>query len=215
VDRTDPSKNIVRGFLAYARLLRSHPELKRRVQFYAFLQPSRQDIAEYRAYLRSIRSTADRINEEHGLPGWVPIRLELGENLRRAVAAYREFDVLLVNPIYDGMNLVAKEGMMVNQRNGMLVLSENAGSHEELGEWAVSVNPFDVDATAEALYAALTAPEASRRSLGDSIRKRVRVHDIGRWLSLQIRDLRDLVLPEDSPDVSRIDDPPRPNRRFG
>jgi len=77
------------------------------------------------------------------------------------------------------------------------------------------VNPFDVDATAEALYAALTAPEASRRSLGDSIRKRVRVHDIGRWLSLQIRDLRDLVLPEDSPDVSRIDDPPRPNRRFG
>ncbi len=215
VDRTDPSKNIVRGFLAYARLLRSHPELKRRVQFYAFLQPSRQDIAEYRAYLRSIRSTADRVNEEHGLPGWLPIRLELGENLRRAVAAYREFDVLLVNPIYDGMNLVAKEGMMVNQRDGMLVLSENAGAHEELGEWAVSVNPFDVDATAEALHTALTAPEASRHSLGDAIRRRVSVHDIGRWLSLQIRDLRDLVLPEAAADVSRIGDPPRPNRRFG
>ena len=203
VDRTDPSKNIVRGFLAYERMLKAHPELHGKVEFYAFLQPSRQDIRAYRAYLRSIRRTANRINTQLGRKGWRPIRLELGQNLRRAVAAYREFDVLLVNPIYDGMNLVAKEGMLVNERDGMLVLSENVGAHEELGEWVVSTNPFDVDATAEALYLALTAPVESRRAMGDAIRQILRTNDITRWISLQIRDLRDLVLPG------------TPNRRAG
>jgi trehalose 6-phosphate synthase len=193
VDRTDPSKNIVRGFLAYELLLRRHPELHRTVQFFAFLQPSRQDIAAYRDYLGAITRTAARINGRFGQRGWTPIRLELAENLRRAVAAYRDFDVLLVNPIYDGMNLVAKEAMMVNERAGALVLSENAGAHEELGEWAVSVNPFDVSATAEALYAAIAMPAAARRASQEAIRQVVRANDIGRWLSLQIRDLRDLL----------------------
>jgi trehalose 6-phosphate synthase len=193
VDRTDPSKNIVRGFLAYELLLRRHPEVHRTVQFYAFLQPSRQDIAAYRDYLRSITQTAARINGRFGQRGWTPIRLELAENLRRAVAVYRDFDVLLVNPIYDGMNLVAKEAMIVNERDGVLVLSENAGAHEELGEWAVSVNPFDVSATAEALHAALTMPAATRQAHQEAIRRTVRANDVGRWLSLQIRDLRDLV----------------------
>lgn len=193
VDRTDPSKNIVRGFLAYELLLRRHPELHRTVQFFAFLQPTRQDIAVYRRYLDSITRAAGRINARFGQRGWTPIRLELAENLRRAVAAYREFDVLLVNPIYDGMNLVAKEGMIVNEHDGVLVLSENAGVHEELGEWAISVNPFDVGATADALHAALTTPRATRRHMGEAIGQRVRANDIGRWLSLQIRDLRDLL----------------------
>jgi len=193
VDRTDPAKNIVRGFLAYELLLRRHPELHRVVQFFAFLQPSRQDIAAYRDYLGAITRTAARINTRYGHRGWIPIRLELAENLRRAVAAYRDFDVLLVNPIYDGMNLVAKEAMMVNERSGALVLSENAGAHEELGEWAISINPFDVGATADALHAALHLPEATRRAHCESIRRWVRINDIGRWLSLQIRDLRDLV----------------------
>ncbi|HXM57624.1 MAG TPA: trehalose-6-phosphate synthase [Candidatus Dormibacteraeota bacterium] len=193
VDRTDPAKNVVRGFLAYELLLRRHPELHRTVQFFAFLQPSRQDITVYRDYLGAITRTAARINARFGQRGWTPVRLELAENLRRAVAAYRDFDVLLVNPIYDGMNLVAKEAMVVNERNGALVLSENAGAHEELGEWAISINPFDVGATADALYAALHLPESTRRSNGESIRRWVRTNDIGRWLSLQIRDLRDLV----------------------
>ncbi len=193
VDRTDPSKNIVRGFLAYELLLRRHPELHRTVQFYAFLQPSRQDITAYREYLGAITRTAARINGRFGQRGWTPVRLELAENLRRAVAAYREFDLLLVNPIYDGMNLVAKEAMMVNERDGALVLSENAGVHEELGEWAVSVNPFDVSATAEALHAALTLPAMARRASLEAIRRTVRANDISRWLSLQIADIRDLI----------------------
>jgi trehalose 6-phosphate synthase len=193
VDRTDPAKNIVRGFLAYELLLRRHPELHRAVQFYAFLQPSRQDIPVYRDYLAAITRTANRINSRYGQRGWTPIRVELAENLRRAVAIFRDFDVMLVNPIYDGMNLVAKEAMIVNERDGALVLSENAGAHEELGEWAVSINPFDVSATGEALHAALTMPQTERRARMESIRQWVRTNDIGRWLSLQIRDLRDLV----------------------
>ena len=195
VDRTDPSKNIVRGFLAYERMLQQHPDLHRKVEFHAFLQPSRQDIRAYRSYLRLIRRTAERINAELGDERWHPIRLELGQSMRRAVALYKDFDVLLVNSMYDGMNLVAKEGALVNQRRGILVLSENVGAHEELGEWVLTVNPFDVDATAEAIYLGLTAPEESRRALSEAAAQIVRTNDIGRWLSLQIRDLRDLVSP--------------------
>jgi len=193
VDRTDPSKNVVRGFQAYELLLRRHPELQGAVQFFAFLQPSRQDVAAYREYRDAITRTADQINSRFGRQGWVPVELEMEENLRRAVAAYRDFDVLLVNPIYDGMNLVAKEAMMVNERDGVMVLSENAGAHEELGQWAVAVNPFDVGATADALYDALTMARPERLERGEAIRRWVRANDVGRWLSLQVRDLRDLV----------------------
>jgi trehalose 6-phosphate synthase len=202
VDRTDPSKNIVRGFLAYELMLRRHPELHRRVQFYAFLQPSRQDIDVYREYLAAIMRTAARVNARFGQRGWSPIRLELADNMRRAVSIYRDFDVLLVNPIYDGMNLVAKEGMVVNERDGVLVLSENAGAHEELGEWCLTVNPFDVGATADALHQALSTPSHIRQSWIEGIRQQVRANDIGRWINLQIRDIRDLLPPPTSP-VSR------------
>jgi trehalose 6-phosphate synthase len=199
VDRTDPAKNIVRGFLAYERLLRAHSELAGSVQFYAYLQPSRQDISSYRDYVMSVRATADRINRELGTRAWKPIRLEFGDNLRRAVAAYLEFDVLLVNPIHDGMNLVVKEGALLNRHDGMIVLSENAGAYEELGEHTITINPFDVDATAEALHVALGSSDRVRRRFAAAARQQVRSNDIGRWLSLQIRDLRDLVLDDPIP----------------
>ncbi len=193
VDRTDPSKNIVRGFLAYERMLKRNPSLRRRVVFWAFLQPSRQDVPAYRAWLREIRRTVRRINQENGEDGWEPIRLELGESLRRAVAAYRNFDVLLVNPIYDGMNLVAKEGMLANRTGGVLVLSENAGAHEELGEHSLTINPFDVDDTAQALLRALRMPAEERRMRGDEIRQVIRANDLSRWINRQLQDLRELV----------------------
>ena len=127
VDRTDLSKNIVRGFLAYERMLEDHHELHGEVQFWAYLQPSRQDIDDYRAYLGSVLSVAARINRKFSRGGWTPIRVEVDDVMARALAGYRQFDVLLVNPIYDGMNLVAKEGVICNRREGVLVLSENAG----------------------------------------------------------------------------------------
>ncbi|HEX6489120.1 MAG TPA: trehalose-6-phosphate synthase [Candidatus Dormibacteraeota bacterium] len=193
VDRTDPSKNIIRGFRAYDRLLASHAEHRGKVQFWAFLQPSRQDVAEYREYLRAIRRTADAVNNRWRKDDWEPIRLEIGENIRRATALYKTYDVLLINSIYDGMNLVAKEGSLVNQRDGVLVLSENAGAHEELGEHALTVNPFDVDDTAEALHRALTLPQAERHRRAEALRQIVRTNDLSRWVSLQLQDLRDLL----------------------
>jgi trehalose 6-phosphate synthase len=195
VDRTDPSKNILRGFLAYARMLREHRELRGQVVFWAFLQPSRQDIGRYRDYMRAIRESVTEINAELGERNWVPIRLEFGENVQRAFAAYRNFDVLLVNPIYDGMNLVAKEGMLLNRKDGALVLSENAGAHEELGPFAITVNPFDVAVTADSLYEALHLPRIVRRKRQEGAREIIRTNDINRWVARQFEDVRELVRP--------------------
>jgi trehalose 6-phosphate synthase len=196
IDRTDPSKNIVRGFIAYEKLLRYHPELRGEVQFWAFLQPSRQDVAVYSRYLRMIRQTAGRINSEFGSEQWLPIRLEIGESERKAVAAMKNFDVLLVNPVYDGLNLVSKEGALVNQTDGVIVLSENAGAHEELRGKVLSINPFDVEATAAAMYTGLTMPLEDRHRMNELAREVVRTNDIARWISNQVQDLRDLVRPE-------------------
>jgi trehalose 6-phosphate synthase len=195
IDRTDPSKNIVRGFIAYEKLLRYHPELRGEVQFWAFLQPSRQDVAAYRRYLRQIKQAATRINSEFGTHEWQPIRLEIAESERKAVALMKNFDVLLVNPVYDGLNLVAKEGALVNQTDGVIVLSENAGAHEELREHVLSINPFDVEATAAAMHTGLTMDPEERHRFNEGARNVVRTNDIARWISNQVQDLRDLVAP--------------------
>jgi trehalose 6-phosphate synthase len=193
IDRTDPSKNIVRGFLAYEKLLAHHPELKGRVQFWAFLQPSRQDVAVYRNYVRRVRQVVQRINAQYGASGWLPIRLELGENVRKAMAALRNFDALLVNSVYDGLNLVAKEGALVNRNDGVIVLSENVGAHEELYPHVLSVNPFDIESTANAMHQALVmgAEERSRRN--EAAREVIRTNDIARWITRQVQDIRDLA----------------------
>src|SRR5215204_2328237 len=133
VDRTDLSKNVVRGFLAYGRMLERPPEMKGEVTFLAQLQPSRTDISEYAAYLEAVGTTAREVNEEYGTASWRPVELFMEDNFPRSVAAYKNFDVLLVNAVRDGMNLVAKEAAVINEKNGVLVLSENAGAHEELG----------------------------------------------------------------------------------
>jgi len=193
VDRTDPSKNIVRGFLAYEKLLTHHPELKGEVQFWAFLQPSRQDVVAYRTYMRKVRQVVARINSQYGTHGWMPIRLEFGESVRKAMAALRNFDVLLVNPVYDGLNLVVKEGALVNRSEGVIVLSENAGAHEELQQHVLSINPFDIEATAEALHEGLVMAAEERRKLHEGARDVVRTNDIARWITRQVQDIRDLV----------------------
>jgi trehalose 6-phosphate synthase len=193
IDRTDPSKNVIRGFIAYDKLLHYHPELRAKVQFWAFLQPSRQDVSAYTRYLREIRQSASRINSELGTPDWQPIRLEIAESERKAYAALKNFDVLLVNPVYDGLNLVAKEGALINQKDGVIVLSENAGAHEELRGHVLSINPFDVEATATAMHAGLTMGIEERRRLNEGARNVVRTNDIARWISNQVQDLRDLA----------------------
>jgi trehalose 6-phosphate synthase len=189
VDRTDLSKNIVRGFLAYGRMLERHPGMKGEVTFLAQLQPSRTDVPEYAAYMEAVGRTAEEINQRHGTDSWRPIELFMEDNFPRSVAAYKNFDVLLVNAVRDGMNLVAKESAVINEKNGVLVLSENAGAHEELGEHALSVNPYDVDAQADALHAALNMPRDERGRRSRAVREVVESNTIKDWVEAQIRDI--------------------------
>ncbi|MFI9762558.1 trehalose-6-phosphate synthase [Streptomyces sp. NPDC051963] len=162
VDRTELSKNIVRGLLAYQQLLDDHHELRERVVHVAFAYPSRQDLAVYREYTAEVQQLADEINSAYGTPGWTPVVLHVKDDFARSLAAYRLADVALVNPIRDGMNLVAKEVPVVSDEGCVLVLSREAGAYEELGEDAIVVNPYDVTGTAEALYEALTMPVGER-----------------------------------------------------
>jgi trehalose 6-phosphate synthase len=188
VDRTDPSKNIVRGFLAFELFLEEHPEWHRRVTMLALLDPSRQAVPEYAAYLERIEQAVADVNGRFGGEGWLPVDLQVADNFPRSVAAYKQYDVLLVNAVFDGLNLVAKEGPLVNTRDGVLVLSENAGAHEELAPWALTVNPFDVAGQADALHAALTMPDADRETRAAGLREQVRTHDIAAWTEAQLAD---------------------------
>jgi trehalose 6-phosphate synthase len=189
VDRTDPSKNIVRGFDAFATLLADHPELLGRVTFLAILQPSRQDVPEYADYLAEIGAVATRINASYVHEGHEPIDLRLQEDLPLAVAAYSVCDVLMVNALADGMNLVAKEAVVVNTRDGVLALSENTGAHQELGAFAVTLHPFDIQQQADALYQALTMDREVRRARREAAAGVVRENDLGKWLVAQLMDL--------------------------
>jgi trehalose 6-phosphate synthase len=182
VDRTDPSKNIVRGFRAFELLLDRHPDLHRRIGMLALLDPSRQNIPEYAEYLAAIEREARRVNDRFQQPGWRPIDLQIEDNFAKSVAAYKQFDVLLVNAIFDGMNLVAKEAPLVNTRDGVVVLSENAGAHAELGDWALTVNPFDVEGQADAIVEALALDVEDRRRRLHAIRAHVRSHDLNAWV---------------------------------
>ena len=198
VDRAELSKNILRGLLAYERFLLDHQEWAGRVSFLALLNPSRQHLPEYRAYAQECVALAERINGDLGRPGWKPIELSLQDDYARALAAYQLYDVLVVNPVYDGMNLVAKEGPVLNGQDGALVLSENAGAFAELGPWAVPVNPFDVEASAEAILAALTMDPAERGRRARELRKAVSRNRIDRWVAAQLRDLDRVRPSEDS-----------------
>jgi trehalose 6-phosphate synthase len=192
VDRADLSKNIVRGFKAYDVLLDDHPELSERVTFLALIQPSREDVEEYCAYLDRIRRVVADVNLKHGTADWQPIDLRLQDDLDFAVAAYKVFDVLVVNAIFDGMNLVAKEAAVVNRHDGVLALSENTGAHEEMGAFALTLHPFDIQQQADALYAALTMDPDERRERHDACAATVRGNDIGKWLREQLTDVRRL-----------------------
>ena len=195
VDRTDPSKNIVRGFRAFELYLDAHPELHRRVGMLALLDPSRQEIPEYAEYLAAIEREARRVNDRFQQRGWQPIDLQIEDNFAKSVAAYKQFDVLLVNALFDGMNLVAKEAPLVNRRDGVVVLSENTGAHAELGEWALSVNPFDVEGQAQAIETAFDLDADERRRRLERIRAHVRRHDLEAWIDSLLAALDRVVSP--------------------
>jgi trehalose 6-phosphate synthase len=190
VDRTDPSKNVVRGLRAYDLFLSQHPEWRGRVTMLALLDPSRPEIPEYAEYVGAIQRAVREVNDRWYMTGmWTPVDMRISDNFPQAVAAYKHYDVLLVNAIFDGMNLVAKEAPLVNQRDGVLILSENAGAHQELSPWALCVNPFDIQAQADAIYQALTMHATERHERIEGLRAQVREHDISRWIGTQLEDL--------------------------
>jgi trehalose 6-phosphate synthase len=190
VDRADLSKNVLRGFNAFDIFLEQHPEFREKVTFIAQLMPSRTDVPEYAEYLERIEAVVAVVNHRHGSPDWMPIQLKLRDDLEEAVAAYKHYDMLMVNAMFDGMNLVAKEGPMVNERAGVSVLSENTGAHEELGEFALSVNPFDLQELADSIHAALTMPVEERRRRHEGLKSIVTARDPGDWIDDQLADIR-------------------------
>jgi trehalose 6-phosphate synthase len=190
VDRADLSKNVLRGFTAFDTFLAQHPEFREKVTFIAHLQPSRQDVAEYQEYLERIEALVAIVNHRHGTTDWMPIDLRIYEDFPGAVARYKHCDLLMVNSIFDGMNLVAKEAPIVNERDGVLMLSENTGSHEELADCALSVNPFDIQEQADTIYRALTMDPEERRLRAERLREVVLARDPGDWVDEQLADIR-------------------------
>ncbi|MCZ9354588.1 trehalose-6-phosphate synthase [Streptomyces mutabilis] len=190
VDRTELSKNIVRGLLAYRELLAGRPEWRERVVHVAFAYPSRQDLAVYRDYTAEVRRVAESINEEFGTAGWTPVVLHVKDDFARSLAAYRLADVALVNPVRDGMNLVAKEVPVVSDEGCVLVLSREAGAFEELGEDSVVVNPYDVSGTAEALHEALGLPAGERAERSKRLAAAGTALPPARWFLEQMDALR-------------------------
>lgn len=192
-DRVELSKNILRGLEAFRVLLEMYPEHHGKVQMFALLVPSRMEVEQYSEYLKDIMAMAGLINADYADDFWEPVRIIVGDNYSRAIAAMQIYDVLLVNPLADGMNLVAKEGAMVNQRDGVLILSENAGAFYELGEPALTVSPFDVFGTAKAMHTALTMPQTERRERAETLRAMVKKNDVKLWFHNQIQDaLKDM-----------------------
>lgn len=191
VDRIELSKNLVRGFLAYEELLETQPRWRRQVMMIALAYPSRQSLAEYLAYRSEVEHTAARINESWGDEDWTPIVLDVADNRARSVAALMSYDVLLVNPVRDGMNLVAKEGPLLNGNDGVVVLSREAGAWDELSPSVLGINPFDLTDTARALDAALAMPDADRAERAAALRQLVEGRTAQDWLDDQLREATD------------------------
>ncbi len=189
VDRIEPSKNIVRGFEAYDLFLTEHPEWHERVTFVASIYPSRQNLATYQAYRQEVETRVAQVNRRHGTETWRPIELDTRDDFPSSVALLRRADVLMVNPVRDGLNLVATEGALVNERDVVLLLSPEAGSFDTLADVVIAVPPFDLAATADAMGRALDLDTAERSRRFRALRSRASERTPANWLDDQLRAL--------------------------
>lgn len=193
VDRLEPSKNILRGFRAFNTLLERYPEFRGRVKFIAFLVPTRTHLKLYQRYVREVKEIIESINNEYRTEGWQPIELIYENNYTQAIAGMCLYDVLLVNAVVDGMNLVAKEGPTVNTRDGVLILSEGVGAYEQLGKNALAVAPADLEGTTQAMYTALTMPAAERSRRALALKRSIEAEDLTGWLLSLLEDAATLI----------------------
>ncbi|MDQ3946478.1 MAG: trehalose-6-phosphate synthase [Actinomycetota bacterium] len=182
VDRLEPSKNIVRGFAVFDLLLESRPEWRERVVFVALAYPSRENLPEYLAYRQEVEQAARRVNQRWGTDDWQPVVLDTNDDYPTSVAALGGYDVLMVNPVRDGLNLVAKEGALLNRRDGVLCLSRGAGSFDELADAAIEIHAFDVLQGASALHAALSMSGAERATRARRLRELAGARTPAMWL---------------------------------
>ncbi|HYU73188.1 MAG TPA: trehalose-6-phosphate synthase, partial [Ktedonobacteraceae bacterium] len=181
------------GFQAYDTLLERHPELQKRVTFLAFLVPSRQSLSLYRTYQDQTLKTIEAVNEKYQTPDWTPIQAFVQNERVVALTALQCYDALLVNSVIDGMNLVAKEGPVVNKNNGVLVLSRSSGAFQQLAEACIPISPADHLETAEALYKALTLPTEERQHLLQLAREEIERNDLHTWIEQQIKEMNDVL----------------------
>ena len=193
VDRLEPSKNILRGFAAFEALLTRYPRYRGRVRFLAFLVPSRTSLREYGDYGRKVQASVDRINARFGHAGYSPVQIFYENDYPQALAGLAVADVVLVNPLVDGMNLVAKEAAVVSRRDAVIVLSETAGAFDQMAGGVLSVAPADVVGTADALRAALEMPAAERAVRLARLRRGVEREEITWWLRRQLEDLAEIA----------------------
>ncbi len=191
VDRLDPTKNVIVGFQAFEHLLETYPDMRGRVTFIALLVPSKSSIDSYKQYQDEAIAYAGQINKRFGNLHWKPIQVFYENNRTQALAAMSMYDVLLVNPLADGMNLVAKEGPMLNDHGGVLVLSREAGAYAELASGCIGIEPTSTENTAAALYWALTMPPAERREMNLRLRQIIRKHDLRAWLEELLADIEE------------------------
>ena len=193
IDRAEPNKNVIRGFRAFELLLSRHPELHRKVTFLAFLVPSRTHIRQYQRYMDEIQQIIDQVNRTFGDNEWQPIQPFMENNYTQAIAGMKLYDVLLANSIIEGMNLVAKEGPVVNVQDGVLVLSESSGAYPQLRESALSVSPTDIEGTMESLFQAIQMPAEERRWRALALAESIQREDLNHWITSQLRDIGQLV----------------------
>ena len=186
-DRIEPSKNIVRGFLAFDRLLEARPGLRGRVVFVAMVYPSRETLAEYLAYASEVQQAVARVNDRWATRDWTPIIFDDRDDFARSVAGLQRYDALLVNPIRDGLNLVAKEGPVLNRRDGLLCLSPEAGAYDEMAPAALAVHPYDIEQCAGVLDTALAMPLDERGVRATKLRELATARTPADWLGDLVR----------------------------
>lgn len=191
-DRADLSKNIIRGFKAYDLFLEKYPEYHGKVKFLTTGKPTRQQIDEYNEYYLRTKEIVDEVNAKYGRDGWKPIEWIFKADYNLVVAAFKNYDCLIVNPIADGMNIVPKEASAVNENQGVLILSEKAGCYEELENHVISVNPFDISQTCQAFVQALQMSRTERKERLDNLKEIVAKRTIYHWISEQFEDIEQI-----------------------
>ncbi len=188
-DRADMSKNIPRGFLGYEKFLRDNPEYQGKVKFLVTGKATRENLDDYKNYRNAIKLLIERINWLYSSKDWKPIEEIFDAPYELVVAAFKNYDCLMVNPICDGMNVVSKEGPLVNETNGGMILSEQAGSYEELKDFVLNVDPYDITETSKAIYSAVTMDKNDKIRNSECLKDIIENNTINDWISEQFQDI--------------------------